>query len=800
MDCKENTKRRSKTYRRIIGHSVPLKTFEQINLNTNDQNRKNVVSFVDKFLPDHSEMKHWENGVDYSLKKNGRWKMLEKVKEVWQYQDQELASLDGDVTIDHLYVNVHKHQDDHFSQRFRNHGEIVQKSRIKKGAKSKSGKRKRWLEEWEDGDPSKVEIIKTVKPNRSYKRFNKVDNLNDINIQIVSKSSASDTCPKKTPLRCHASDKYTRRTSCALAFMRSRTKHGPNERMARKIVNASNDYTEYDEEDEEIFISSTRNLTDKGFQVQLMDLIIPPKGVKTKKKRAESLFKKEQKKSKIIYVLGNNYSRTSAVINNQPNMIDEDEEILIDDINFDEISMDSLDIPLNSEWKVACSMSTPKICEFWKGKTSLMFILTSRHTALIQISGVDYTSEGHEESIAKICEKIDKEPKNMNPVDQDKPNQIDFYHSRVAQRYLTVEGPQECDVIDLGRMETADTDHWGTQECDICLSECRPLVPSCGHAYCAPCWRRWLSSPGGRSAQCPHPACSATLDIVTHHWLAGPRLFQETRANMLTSRLASDPAVLRCRRCRRVARRRDLSVTRVRCVCGAGSCVTCGQEDHWPASCAELASYTRFSAVFSDLRKLEEEVKVRACPMCGLLWEKMWGCNHMRCGQCHTEFCWGCGQDRGSHPGYWCGHITTPLETRTITPLPTEMTVMKQIELFILAKFVRNKMKKDIRLNIGTLLPKNTHGVQGRGFILWIQTVVETYNCSKQIINYALIRERTLKSKKLISNLKSGIASLTHLTELLKETKQYESDHWRNLVKLHVHNVNLAIKSVCKRC
>ena len=188
MDCKENTKRRSKTYRRIIGHSVPLKTFEQINLNTNDQNRKNVVRFVEKFLPDHSEMKHWENGVDYSLKKNGRWKMLEKVKEVWQYQDQELASLDGDVTIDHLYVNVHKHQDDHFSQRFRNHGEIVQKSRIKKGAKSKSGKRKRWLEEWEDGDPSKVEIIKTVKPNRSYKRFNKVDNLNDINIQIVSKS------------------------------------------------------------------------------------------------------------------------------------------------------------------------------------------------------------------------------------------------------------------------------------------------------------------------------------------------------------------------------------------------------------------------------------------------------------------------------------------------------------------------------------------------------------------------------------------------------------------------------------
>ena len=56
MDCKENTKRRSKTYRRIIGHSVPLKTFEQINLNTNDQNRKNVVRFVDKFLPDHSEM------------------------------------------------------------------------------------------------------------------------------------------------------------------------------------------------------------------------------------------------------------------------------------------------------------------------------------------------------------------------------------------------------------------------------------------------------------------------------------------------------------------------------------------------------------------------------------------------------------------------------------------------------------------------------------------------------------------------------------------------------------------------
>ena len=756
-----------------------------------------VIRFVDKFLPEFSEMRNWEKGVDYSLKKKGRWRLLDKVKEAWQNQSQELASFEKDVTIDHLVSNIHKQHDDFFSKRFRNHGEIVQKSRITK--EFRSGQRNGRLHVWEEGDPSKVEIITPAKANRSYKsRFGIHDDAHDISIKIKSAKSDNGIYPtQKLPLKSHASDKYTRRS--LRSFPYTITNSQSLLRMKGNTRKRSRDFVEYEEKEEEENVSQSINnfRPNAGIEVPILDLIAScdskTKKTKIKRKRRQlsSSSEEELKKSKLIYIPKNNYPFPSEGLNN--NLINLDEETLVEDINIVEISLNCLDIPLNSGWKVVYSLTEPTICEVWKGKTSLMFMLTSENTAQVQVSSQDgigpdkYGDYG--ETIASICEKIDKEPTNSNIryplVFYNEDAKIDFYHPNVALRYLTSEvTPQESDRLDLSRMVMADWVHLGT-ECDICLCECQPLEMGCGHLYCTSCWRRWLASPGGRSARCPHPECPTILDIVTHHWLAGPRLFQETRAEMLASKLASDPSLLQCRtRCRRVARRRDLSMTRVTCVCGTGTCVRCGQEDHWPATCAELAKYTKFTAVYSDLKKLEEEVEVRGCPQCGLLWEKMWGCNHMVCTSCHTSFCWGCGQDQSHHPGHWCGHITVPLDTRTITPVPIEMAIMKQIELFIIAKTIRNKTREFGQIK------------KSKALSLLAESVIDNYNYSKQVLKYGLLCDRILKSKRLMSKLQCGLASMNHLRQLLKETKQ--NDHWKSLVKLHVHNVNLATKSICK--
>ena len=789
-DWKENTKRRSKTFKRVIGHSYHLfpSFHENININTNDQNRNDVLRFVDKFLPEHSEMRNWDQGVDYSLKKKGRWKLLDKVKEAWQNQSEELALLEKEVTIDHLVSNVYQHRydNDFFSQRFRNHGDIVQKSKITRG------KKKERLQVWEEGDPSKVETISPAKPNRSYKsRFSIQDEKKDISIKIWQSDKGNGISRQKTPLKSHASDKYTRRSlqSRGDYVNRSKTKISKN-----KIKKFQMKYE--GEEEEEQFSPSTNCFLPKGgVEVKLLDFMVSgesnTKRTKNKRKRRESCSSiegEEQKKSKLIYIPKSNVPVSVEALDNFP----DSETTLVEEINIHEISLDCFDIPLNSGWRVVYSKTEPTICEVWKGKTSLMFMLTSSHTAQVQVSTntPPVVFDEHGETIASICQKLDKEPENNRRRDllvcNDEDNKIDFYHPSVVERYLTVEDSlEESDAVDLSRMEMADWVHLGT-ECDICLCECQPLELGCGHSYCTSCWRRWLASPGGMSARCPHPGCPTILDIVAHHWLAGPRRFQETRAEMLTSRLASDPSVLGCRRCRRVARRRDLSVTRVTCVCRTGTCVRCGQEDHWPATCSELAKYTKFTAMYSDLKKLEEEVTVRGCPKCGLLWEKMWGCNHMVCGSCHISFCWGCGQDQTSHSNFWCGHITVPLETRTITPVPTEMVIMKQIELFIMAKTIRNQTRE-----FGEIKSSKAKS-------LWMKSVVDTYNLAKQVLKYGLICDRVLKSKRLISKLQTGIASMKHLRELLKQTKQ--SDHWRSLVKLHVHNVKLATKSICKSC
>ena len=75
MEWKENTKRRSKTFKRVIGYCQSMQQDRLqafININTNTQNMDDVFRFVYKFLPEFSEMRNWEQGVDYSLKKKGR--------------------------------------------------------------------------------------------------------------------------------------------------------------------------------------------------------------------------------------------------------------------------------------------------------------------------------------------------------------------------------------------------------------------------------------------------------------------------------------------------------------------------------------------------------------------------------------------------------------------------------------------------------------------------------------------------------------------------------------------------------
>ena len=100
---------------------------------------------------------------------------------------------------------------------------------------------------------------------------------------------------------------------------------------------------------------------------------------------------------------------------------------------------------------------------------------------------------------------------------------VQIYEYVGAHRYA---GPEKDihEYVDVNSMIPIDDTI--VHICDICLTECDPILSSCHHVFCASCWRQWIfsSSPAGGEPRCPHPECSIILDPVAQHWLAGPAL------------------------------------------------------------------------------------------------------------------------------------------------------------------------------------------------------------------------------------------------------------------------------------
>ncbi|KAF1952721.1 hypothetical protein CC80DRAFT_538110 [Byssothecium circinans] len=71
--------------------------------------------------------------------------------------------------------------------------------------------------------------------------------------------------------------------------------------------------------------------------------------------------------------------------------------------------------------------------------------------------------------------------------------------------------------------------------------------------------------------------------------------------------------------------------------CQYEHCITCNRTWHANVSCNANKS--------ADEKKSEETIKAigaKPCPKCGVNIEKISGCDHMQCHQCHHNFCWVC--------------------------------------------------------------------------------------------------------------------------------------------------------------
>ena len=204
--------------------------------------------------------------------------------------------------------------------------------------------------------------------------------------------------------------------------------------------------------------------------------------------------------------------------------------------------------------------------------------------------------------------------------------------------------------------------------CGICLEVTHlPLaLAGCGHRFCQKCWSGYLVASVAADTtlplRCPEICCSQSVDLVTAAFILTRRHSTFATWQILLELTIKALPLYSCHRCQRPSYLND----RTHCPCGELRCLACGQREHWPASCNDFALSLQLAKEDLSTRRLE--VLVRRCPRCHECWEKTFGCNHMVCTRCSTNFCWACGKEGSFHRGGYCGGdiLEVPLETRVV--------------------------------------------------------------------------------------------------------------------------------------
>ena len=78
-------------------------------------------------------------------------------------------------------------------------------------------------------------------------------------------------------------------------------------------------------------------------------------------------------------------------------------------------------------------------------------------------------------------------------------------------------------------------------------------------------------------------------------------------------------------------------------------CLKCNDQPHFPAECSQTSIYRKEleengDTINVDDRKVEDNYVSfgKRCPKCKTYMEKDFGCNHMHCTMCNSDFCWNC--------------------------------------------------------------------------------------------------------------------------------------------------------------
>lgn len=221
----------------------------------------------------------------------------------------------------------------------------------------------------------------------------------------------------------------------------------------------------------------------------------------------------------------------------------------------------------------------------------------------------------------------------------------------ISARRITVSGGEEArhalERLIQGSLSGPQIipDPSGQQSCPICYDNISsPLHLGCGHVYCAPCMRHFLTS-ALDSGQFPltcmgdESQCKVPIPIPTIQQFLPPTSFNrllEVVFNVHISRHPQEFKYCKTPDCNQIYRSTDPNNMVVgQCPsCFSSICTSCHDDVHDGMNCAE--SKRQAGRVAEEERETEAWLAahgglVKKCPTCQALIEKVDGCNHMTC-------------------------------------------------------------------------------------------------------------------------------------------------------------------------
>jgi len=234
---------------------------------------------------------------------------------------------------------------------------------------------------------------------------------------------------------------------------------------------------------------------------------------------------------------------------------------------------------------------------------------------------------------------------------------------------ITVSGGEEARhaldrIITLshkGNMGGLASASQGDQTCPICYDVVSsPHRLGCGHVYCTACLRHFVSSAVDSSDQLPltclgdEARCRVPIPIPVIQQFLAPAAFNRLLEAAFDAYITKRPEVFKhCKTpdCTQIYRT-ALAIDPVNGTpqilhcpsCFSAVCNGCHEDAHEGMSCAESRArrVTAEQERLNDVWITEQGGRVKKCPQCSVLIEKLrFGCNHMTC-QCGAHICWRC--------------------------------------------------------------------------------------------------------------------------------------------------------------